>query len=160
MSIKAMTKADFKLFWPTFSRIVKNQETYAYDPNINFEDAYKLWCSPPKRAFIYEQNGEICGSYYITPNAKGPGAHICNCGYMVDPSFRGRGIAQSLYEHSLGIAKEDGFKAMVFNTVVATNVVAVYLWKKMGFQTIGTIPKAYLHKSLGYVDCHIMYKEL
>ncbi len=49
---------------------------------------------------------------------------------------------------------------MQFNAVVSTNKAAIALWKKLGFSIIGTIPEAYLHKQLGYVDSYIMYKQL
>jgi GNAT superfamily N-acetyltransferase len=160
MSIKVMTKEDFKLFWPIFSRIVKDQETYAYDVNIDFEDAYTLWCEVPLRTFIFEQNGKICGSYYIKSNSASHRNPICNCGYIVDPLFKNQGIAKKLCKHSQNIARELGFKAMQFNAVVSTNVVAVYLWQKMGFKIIETLPNVYEHKNLGLVDCYVMYKEL
>ncbi|EGU39375.1 GCN5-related N-acetyltransferase, partial [Vibrio splendidus ATCC 33789] len=44
--------------------------------------------------------------------------------------------------------------------VVSSNEVAVNLWKKLGFTIIGTIPLAYLHRKLGYVDSFIMHKTL
>ncbi|NQD81606.1 GNAT family N-acetyltransferase, partial [Pseudomonas sp. CrR14] len=50
--------------------------------------------------------------------------------------------------------------AMQFNSVVATNTVAVALWQKHGFAIVGTLPKAYRHRTLGLVDCHVMYRWL
>ena len=158
--IREMNPRDFEIFWPTFSEIVKAQETYAFEPDINFEKAYDLWCETPERTFVFEENDQILGSYFIKPNGMGPSKHICNCGYMVEPQSRGKGIAHKLCEHSQLVAIELGFKAMQFNSVVSTNKVAVSLWQKLGFSIIGTIPKAYLHKKLGYVDSYIMYKQL
>ena len=160
MGIRAMTEDDFKLFWPVFSRIAQEQETYMYDPNIPYEEAHKIWCEEPMRTFVYERNGKICGSYYIKKNPTTLSRYICNCGYMVDPDFKNQGIAQKLCLHSQNIARELDFKSMQFNAVVSTNVTAVYLWKKMGFRIIKTLPKAYEHKTLGPVDCYVMYKEL
>ncbi len=31
--IRAMTRADFSAFWPTFQSIIQAQETYAFDPD-------------------------------------------------------------------------------------------------------------------------------
>lgn len=53
-----------------------------------------------------------------------------------------------------------GFRAMQFNLVVSTNERAVRLWKKLGFAVVGTLPKAFHHQSLGYVDALVMYKAL
>jgi len=149
--IREMRLQDFDMFWVTFSEIVKTQETYAFEPDINFEQAYELWCEIPDRTFVFEENNQIIGSYYIKPNGMGPSKHICNFGYMVAPKSRGKGVARKLCEHSQNIATELGFKAMQFNSVVSTNKVAISLWQQLGFSIVGTIPKAYLHKQLSLI---------
>ncbi|UTV30540.1 GNAT family N-acetyltransferase [Photobacterium atrarenae] len=158
--IREMTKEDFAAFWPCFESVIKAQETYAFDPEMNFEAAYQLWCATPLKAFVFVEGGQVLGSYYIRANGMGPSNHICNCGYMVTEAAQGKGIARQLCEHSQQIAIELGFEAMQFNSVVSTNTVAVKLWQKLGYQIIGTIPRAYRHKQLGYVDSYIMHKQL
>ncbi|WP_346765668.1 GNAT family N-acetyltransferase [Pseudoalteromonas phenolica] len=79
---------------------------------------------------------------------------------MVSPLAAGKGIARELCEHSQNTARAQCFKAMQFNSVVSSNTVAVSLWQKLGYEIIGTIPKAYNHPKLGYVDSLIMYKWL
>jgi ribosomal protein S18 acetylase RimI-like enzyme len=155
-----MTKSDFELFWPVFKDVVSSQETYAFDPFIDFESAYVLWCLSPLKVYVAKENGVILGSYYIKANAAGPSSHISNCGYMVSPESRKKGIARKLCLHSQEIAIALGFTAMQFNSVVSTNVIAINLWKKLGYEVIGTIPKAYQHKLLGLVDSLIMHKQL
>lgn len=158
--IREMTLSDFENFWQTFSETIKAQETYAFEPDMNFNQAYEIWCVTSLKTLVFEENNEILGSYYIKPNGVGPSSHICNCGYMVSAESRGRGIARKLCEHSQQVARDSGFKAMQFNAVVSTNEAAIALWKKLGFSIIGTIPEAYLHKQLGYVDSYIMYKQM
>jgi len=34
------------------------------------------------------------------------------------------------------------------------------VWKKMGFAIVGTIPEAFRHPRLGFVDAYVMYKRL
>ena len=46
----------------------------------------------------------MLGTYYIKTNQAGPGAHICNCGYMVAADARGRGVATAMCKHSQTIA--------------------------------------------------------
>ncbi len=160
MKISEVTKQDFEAFWPVFQEVVQAQETYAFDPNLSFDDAYNLWCLAPQKSFVIKEANNVLGAYYIKPNAAGPSAHISNCGYMVSPHCRGKGIARTLCEHSQRIAIELGYTAMQFNSVVSTNEVAVKLWQKLGYEIIGTIPKAYQHKRLGLVDSYIMHKHL
>ena len=49
---------------------------------------------------------------------------------------------------------------MQFNFVVSTNTRAVKLWQSLGFAIVGTLPKAFLHPTEGYVDAYIMYRDL
>jgi ribosomal protein S18 acetylase RimI-like enzyme len=62
--------------------------------------------------------------------------------------------------HSQEVAIELGYKAMQFNFVAASNVDAVRLWHKLGFETVGRLPKAFDDPEKGYVDALVMYKWL
>jgi ribosomal protein S18 acetylase RimI-like enzyme len=70
------------------------------------------------------------------------------------------GVGRLLGEHCLEEARRQGYLAMQFNYVVSTNTAAVMLWKKLGFSIVGTLPKAFRHKRLGYVDAYVMYQLL
>ena len=79
---------------------------------------------------------------------------------MVAAEYRGRGIGRMLAEHSLQVAKEQGYRAMQFNAVVSTNAAAVALWQRLGFQILGTVPQGFDDPSHGLVDLFIMHKQL
>ncbi len=49
---------------------------------------------------------------------------------------------------------------MQFNFVVSSNEGAVRLWRRNGFEVVGTLPKAFIHPKLGYMDAYVMYREL
>jgi ribosomal protein S18 acetylase RimI-like enzyme len=112
----------------------------------------------PTATYVAVENKIILGTYYIKPNQPGQGAHVCNAGYMVGAQARGKGIGRELCVHSLREAVNLGFKAMQYNLVAATNVYAVKLWKDLGFEIIGTLPKAFNHKARGLVDAYVMYQ--
>ena len=114
----------------------------------------------PRLTFMAEDDDTILGTYCIKTNQAGPGDHVCNCGYMVASAARGRGLATAMCEHSQEVAIKLGYKAMQFNFVVSTNEGAVKLWNKLGFATVGRLPKAFNHPSKGYVDALVMYKWL
>ncbi len=160
IQIRTMTADDFERFWPTFQAVVQAQETYAYAPDLNYEQAMQVWLEYPMHTMIAEEDGALLGSYYLKANAAGPGSHVCNCGYMVTAQARGRGVARLMCEHSQQLAVDSGFSAMQFNSVVSTNDVAVALWQKLGFETVGRLPRAYRHARHGLVDCLVMYKWL
>jgi RimJ/RimL family protein N-acetyltransferase len=136
-------------------------ETYVFSRNISEDEAYKVWVLMPKATYVaVDQDNVILGTYYIKPNQPGLGDHICNCGYIVAENARGQGIASEMCEHSQREAVARGFRSMQFNLVVSTNLGAVRLWKRHGFDVIGTIPQAFRHPLHGYVDAFIMYKQL
>lgn len=160
MNIREVTRDDFDRIWPIFHEIVAAGDTYAYPRDTTREQALKLWLDAPRKTFLFEEDGQVLGTYYIKTNQAGPGEHVCNCGYMVASAARGRGLATTLCEHSQEVAKELGYKAMQFNFVAASNEGAVRLWNKLGFATVGRLPKAFQHPSKGYVDALVMYKWL
>ncbi|WP_040260686.1 GNAT family N-acetyltransferase [Pseudomonas massiliensis] len=160
IQIRPMTTVDFTAFWPTFQGVIASQDTYAYDPGMSQAQAQALWLDAPLRTFVAEENGALLGSYYLKANAAGPGNHVSNCGYMVSETARGRGVARAMCEHSQRVARELGFLAMQFNSVVTSNHVAVALWQKLGFEVVGRLPKAYRHGRDGLVDCLVMFKWL
>lgn len=146
--------------WPIFHEIAAAGETYAYPRDITRAQAFRLWMETPERTFVAEENGNILGTYYIKTNQAGPGDHVCNCGYMVSSGARGRGLATAMCEHSQQCARELGYKAMQFNFVASSNEGAIRLWERLGFATVGRLPKAFNHPSRGYVDALVMYKWL
>ena len=160
MNIRLAKTEDFETIWPIFYEIVKAGETYAYDRATDKKQAFKIWMTTPRKTFVFEENGVILGTYYIKTNQAGPGNHVCNCGYMVSSLARGKGLATKMCQHSQKQALELGYKAMQFNFVAASNVAAVGLWLKLGFETVGRLPKAFSHPSKGLVDALIMYKWL
>lgn len=160
MKIREATQGDFDKIWPIFQEIVSAGETYAYPQDSTKEQALDIWLNTPRKTFVAEENGVILGTYYIKTNQEGPGNHVCNCGYMVSPEARGRGLATSMCEHSQVLAKQLGYKAMQFNFVASSNEGAIRLWTKLGYETVGKLPKAFHHPSKGYIDALVMYKWL
>ena len=160
MEIREAVLEDFERIWPIFHEVVGAGETYAFSRDTNKDQALKIWIETPRKTFVFEEDGEILGTYYIKSNFAGPGEHVCNCGYMVSENARGKGIASQMCEHSQEEAARLGFRAMQFNLVVKTNEASVYLWKKLGFEVVGCLTGAFNHAKLGYVDAYIMYKVL
>ncbi|MGW8317094.1 MAG: N-acetyltransferase family protein [Bacteroidales bacterium] len=160
MNIRHATVEDFDQIWPIFQEIAAAGETYAYPRDISRDQAFRQWMEIPRQTYVLEEHGRILGTYYIKTNQEGPGAHVCNCGYMVASSARGRGLATTMCEHSQKEALRLGYKAMQFNFVASTNEGAIRLWTKLGFDTVGRLPGAFHHPTKGFVDAIVMYKWL
>lgn len=161
VTIRALAPADWPTVWPILRTTFQAGDTYSFAPDSTEAEIHKAWVELPAATFVAcGVGGEIVGTYFIKPNQTGLGAHVCNCGYVVAPAAQGLGVASLMCEHSQQQAVAMGFRAMQFNLVVASNVRAVRLWQHLGFAIVGTLPGAFRHPTLGYVDAHVMFKTL
>ena len=140
--------------------VLRAGETYAIDRDLSDVAMRDYWFLPAHEVFVAEEDGAILGTYYLQANQRGGGVHVANCGYMVSDKAQGKGVARAMCEHSQVVARERGFRAMQFNHVVSANVRAVALWQKLGFEIVGTLPKAFNHPVHGFVDSYVMFKTL
>ncbi len=95
---------------------------------------------------------EIVGLYILHPNNIGRCGHISNASYAVKKGVRGQRIGEKLVLHSMAKGKELGFRILQFNAVVNTNGAALYLYKKLGFTQLGTIPGGFMMDDGTYED--------
>lgn len=157
--IEPATEAGWAAIWPFFRTIVRAGDTYTYDPESSEDAARRSWMQqPPGRTFVaIHEDGTIVGSAKLHPNQGGPGSHVANASYMVDPTHGRRGIGRALCEHTISAARADGYRAIVFNAVAETNVHAVRLYESLGFEVIATIPGGFRHPTAGDVGLHVMH---
>lgn len=160
LKVREIGSDEFDLVWPIFHAVVAAGDTYVFSPDLQLDEARRIWTTPPARAFVAELEGSVVGTYMVRPNQPGLGDHVANAGYMVAPEARGQGIARRLCEHSIEIARAAGFTAMQFNFVVSSNESAVRLWQRCGFDIVGRVPGAFRHRELGPTDVLIMHRVL
>ncbi|HEY6247568.1 MAG TPA: GNAT family N-acetyltransferase [Pyrinomonadaceae bacterium] len=160
ITIRRAEDADFDAIWRIFSQVVRQGDTYTYDPETTRDQAHSIWISGSQSTYVACIDNQILGTYILKPNQPGLGSHVANAGYMVGGEGRRKGIGRAMCEHSLQEARRMGFTAMQFNMVVSTNESAVALWKKLGFSIVGTLPRAFRHKELGLVDAYVMHRFL
>jgi ribosomal protein S18 acetylase RimI-like enzyme len=110
--------------------------------------------------YVAKDRGAVIGTYYLRASNRGGGAHVANCGYVVAADAFGRGVARAMCLHSLDQARTDGFSAMQFNFVIASNERAVRLWQNLGFTIAGRLPGAFRHPRLDDVDAYVMFRNL
>ena len=156
-----------------------------YESN-DAKDAARIWnevvedgVAFPQEEFLTEQSGDeffraqtrtavavdldtkkILGLYILHPNNVGRCGHIANASYAVSRGARGLHIGEKLVLDCLAEAKRAGFSIMQFNAVVATNLHALHLYKRLGFTPLGTIPRGFRMKDGHYEDIVVHYKEL
>lgn len=160
MQIRKAYKSDFENIFPMLKEVFDKGDTYVFAENLSHNEIYEIWMKHAQSVFVAVEDCKILGTYYIKPNQPGRGSHVCNAGYIVSSEARGKGLGKEMCLHSIEEAKKLGYKAMQFNIVVSTNKGAIKVWKKCGFKIVGTLPKVFNHKELGYVDAFVMFKEL
>lgn len=69
-----------------------------------------------------------------------------------------QGVARAIAVHSFETALTAGFRAMPFDFVIASAVVAVGLWQAMGSAILGRVPAAFDDPQVGLVDGLIVHR--
>jgi L-amino acid N-acyltransferase YncA len=159
--IRDYIDSDWPSIWPIFREVVTAGDTYAYDPDWSSKQAREVWVeAPPGHTVVAGDGSHVLGTAKMGPNRPGPGSHVATASFMVAADARGRGVGRALGEYALSWAQAQGYAAMQFNAVVASNLAAVRLWQALGFQIVGTVPEAFAHPTLGRVGLHIMHRYL
>ena len=152
---------DWPAVWALLEPVFRAGETFPHDPAISEAEAQLAWVEQSQAVMVaVDPAGAVVGTYYLRPNSLALGAHVANAGYVVAEYCRRQRIGSRLCQHSLQAARRLGFRAMQFNLVVSTNTAGLRCWQRNGFQVVGTLPGAFLHKRLGYVDALVMFQGL
>jgi L-amino acid N-acyltransferase YncA len=161
--IRDATADDWAAIWSFLRAIVRAGDTYTWPRDVDDAAARAIWMAPPPACTLVAVDKDevtVLGTAKISPNQPGPGAHVANGSFMVDPAHAGKGVGRALGSAALERARADGYRAMQFNAVVETNTGAVRLWRSLGFTVLATVPEAFRHPALGYVGLHVMHRPL
>ena len=157
----AARPADDDALYAILEPVVREGTTYPVAIDAGREQIFAYWFAPDKQVFVAEDTqGRIVGTYYLKPNSTGPAAHVANAGYMVLPRARGQGVARAMALDSFARAKAAGYRAMQFNLVIATNAVALHLWRSVGMEDVGRLAQAFRLPDGTFTDALVMYRLL
>lgn len=158
---EAQRAEDAALVWQIIRPTVESGAYFCADPKGGEAGGLAYFWPEGARVWIAEDaEGAALGCFYLRPNQTGNGAHVCNAGYCTTEAARGRGVARAMLAFSLDEARRQGFAAMQYNFVVATNSRAIATWERAGFEIVGRLPGAFRHPEAGFVDALVMFKQL
>jgi len=161
LGVREARAEDHTAVWAILEPVIRAGETYTLARDMSRDEGLAFWFAKGHEVFVAEGQGSgAVGTYFLRANQGGGGAHVANCGYVTALGATGKGVARAMCAHSLGRAKQRGFRAMQFNFVVSSNERAVRLWESFGFKIVGRLPGAFLHPRLGFTDALVMYRTL
>ena len=95
-----------------------------------------------RAVYVAKRDRQLLGGCFLRSNFPAFAAHIAQGGYLVGAGHRRQGVGRALFRHSLEQATADGYRAMMFDLVTATNP-SRFLYESAGFVVIGEIPKVH-----------------
>lgn len=159
--VRPIAERDWDSVYEIITEVVAEGETYAYPEDLASGVARALWIEgPPGETVVALRDDVIFGTAKFGPNRPARGSHVATASFMVSVLARGSGVGRAMCEYAIEWARGNGYAAMQFNAVVSTNTHAIELYRNLGFVTIGTVPDAFEHATLGRVGLDIMHLKL
>ncbi|MGD1858945.1 MAG: GNAT family N-acetyltransferase [Leptolyngbyaceae cyanobacterium] len=145
--------------------VVQAEQSYPQAQPLTVADFAGYWLKGDAfvvRRLDAEKSGldTVVGAFYLKPNFPGRCSHISNAGFIVAPELRGQGLGRWMGETMLTLARDRGYRAVMFNLVFETNLPSLRLWESLGFQEIGRVPQGVALSESHYVDAIMLYKSL
>lgn len=139
--VKAYESKDVKDAIEIWNEVVRKGTAFPQEDELNETTGDEFFKAQSFTGLAVDtDSGEIVALYILHPNNVGRCAHISNASYAVRSDLRGRHIGEFIVRASIAKARELGFRILQFNAVVATNIHARYLYRRLGFKELGTIP--------------------
>lgn len=159
--IRAYQKDDAAAACVIWNEVVRDGDAFPQEEELTAETGDAFFKAQTYTGIaVDEESGEIVGLYILHPNNVGRCGHIANASYAVKKSIRGEHIGEKLVKDCLTTAKEKGYRVLQFNAVVATNVHALHLYKRLGFQKLGTVPGGFRMPDGSFEDIILCYHTL
>ena len=104
-------------------------------------------------------DGEFAGNGSLMGMGPSRYRHRAGVAIALFQAYTGLGIGRAMMEALLAIAREHGIEQVELE-VVADNARAIALYKKLGFEVYGTMPRNMKYRDGTYADVYWMMKRL
>ncbi|MDE7231438.1 MAG: GNAT family N-acetyltransferase [Oscillospiraceae bacterium] len=159
MTVREYAADDVSAMISVWNEVVDEGNAFPQEDRLDERSGAEFFAAQ-SRCGVAEDGGVIVGMYILHPNNVGRCGHICNASYAVASGQRGKHVGEALVRDCMKAAKELGFRVLQFNAVVAENVRARRLYKRLGFTQLGTIPGGFRLDNGTYADICPYYIEL
>ena len=159
IEIREYREGDLEALRGIWNEVVREGEAFPQLNELTAEGAREFFAAQDFTAAAVE-DGRVLGLYILHPNNVGRCGHQANASYAVSGAARGRGLGEALVRHSLGRARELGYRLLIFNAVVENNARVRALYERLGFVKIGLVPGGFLYKDGSYQDTVLYYHTL
>ena len=160
MIIRAYEERDLEAMIEIWNEVVEEGEAFPQEEYLDKVTGAEFFAEQTYAAVAEDEtDNTVHGLYILHPNNIGRCGHIGNASYAVRSGSRGRHIGEKLVKDCLEQAKLH-FKLIQFNAVVDSNVHARHLYERLGFVTLGSVPKGFRMKDGHFEDIRLYYYEL
>lgn len=148
-ALRLFEPQDEEGLYAIFQEVVDSGTQFPYESSSKSEFHRQFFSSHGQTYVCHSLKNELIGGFYLKSNGSDRSHPIVNAAYMIHANSRGKGIGSLLIKASLHFAKDLGFQTMQFNRVLSQNKLAIKLYKRLGFNIVGTFQDAYvMHRHL------------
>jgi GNAT superfamily N-acetyltransferase len=140
-AVRNATTSDWSAIWAILQPLVADGLSFTYPTDLTEHEAKRIWLCENQRVIVAVSIDDLTvGTAKMGANAVGDRLRDATASFAVAPSAQGQGIGRTLVNAALEWARQQGFAAMQFNAVFATNSRALHLYRSMGFELIRESP--------------------
>lgn len=153
VSIRKYVPADCRAAIGIWNEVVREGAAFPQMEELTMATGDSFFTGQSFTGVAFDADTEtMIGLYILHPNNVGRCGHLCNASYAVRSDMRGRHVGEELVRHCMLEAKELGYRILQFNAVVAGNIPALKLYRKLGFVRLGVIPGGFMNRDGAYED--------
>ena len=151
--IREYRRADLPFMTEIWNQIVGEGNAFPQEEMLSEAEAEAFFAGQTCCGVAQDTESErILGLYILHPNNVGRCGHICNASYGVSADSRGLHIGERLVKDCMKRAKEQEFRLLQFNAVVASNIHARHLYERLGFEQLRIIRGGFRMPDGSYED--------
>lgn len=159
VTIDKYTPADLPALAEIWNEVVRDGVAFPQLNELSVDEAAEFFAAQDYTA-VAREDGKVLGLYILHPNNVGRCGHQANASYAVASAARGKGVGEALVRHSLEMGARLGYRLLIFNAVVASNIHAIRLYERLGFVRIGQVPDGFMLKDGTWSDTILFYHTL